>query len=434
MQVLRESRVPSLLQLTLTGFLGAALAFSFLQPSVGAQNAPAASNDADLFRRLAEQVRKSDEAERAITQFQPNAAAERAVKAEAAGFDGRFKITELLAADGARVEAGAEIAKLQATGLDKAIEAATTSAEEAERKLREARFELEAQHFTSEADIARARMKLEEARRERAYWDEFGRADAIEGARSRVTGQEDSLDNQMDELRQLERLYAGNELATESQDIVLKRARRGVERTRTRLEMERHNLKRFMENDLPEREATVTANVRRMEIDLERQGPKRREAIEKREEAVTKAEKALADARKKLEDLGRITDPIVLKAPVTGIVVHGSRSQSDGLTSSIRSGATIKAGDVLATVIDTGSWNAVVQIPYEHSIHLTAGSELPAFSANWKGRVLLEDMGYIVRDGAVTARVKITGDHARGILIGQQLSIDWNQVRKELGK
>ena len=150
------------------------------------------------------------------------------------GYRGGFVVSEVLV-DGGPVEAGDVLVRLETAEIEEALERSRLELEEASLRL-----DLlgEEQRIAEEAGLTsleRKRLAAERAARALELHRETERERQQRGAVLRLQGNEDSLTNQRQELEQLEAMYAGTSLATETKDIVLERARRSIARAQESL-------------------------------------------------------------------------------------------------------------------------------------------------------------------------------------------------------
>lgn len=132
------------------------------------------------------------------------------------------------------------------------------------------------------------------------------------------------VDDQVDELDQLEKMYAADELIDATEDIVLKRSRRDLERTRERTGLS-------MEQRAFEAELTrpLQVEARREEVALQERALARLEktqAVEARARAdsVERSAAELEKKRERLDELTRDRAMLELRAPRAGVLLHGA--------------------------------------------------------------------------------------------------------------
>jgi hypothetical protein len=224
---------------------------------------------------------------------------------------------------GAAVAEGDVVARCETRAIDEELhrtELELRSAEIAHAGLL-ARGQLETEG--ARAALERARAGLERARRALEGWkqQELAFASRADGLSKRW--EEAGVEDQTDELDQLEKMYAADELVDATEDIVLKRSRRALSITQEQnaLARDRAIYKKELELALQteQREEDVRAqeeNVARLE---------RQHALDARSRADAEARStdALALQQEKLARLRRDRALFELTAPRAGVLLHG---------------------------------------------------------------------------------------------------------------
>lgn len=173
------------------------------------------------------------------------------------------------------------------------------------------------------AALEQARAALERAKRTLEGWTAkeipFARRGDDLGKRNEDAG----IDDQKDELAQLEKMYKADELVDDTEEIVLKRSKRRLaisEDART-LSVDRRGYR--MEYDEAMQTEVKKEAARMQELALDRL--LRSQSIEKRsrEDAFLRSKDALEQQNTKLERLHRDREKFVVKAPRSGILLHG---------------------------------------------------------------------------------------------------------------
>lgn len=166
---------------------------------------------------------------------------------------------------------------------------------------------------------------------------------------------EDALHDQTEELAQLEKMYKSEELTNATSEIVVRRARRNMERTKTSLDMGRLEAANVKTVRYPQQRSGLAhaIDVARNTLD----GVKAAQALSKvqREVEASKAKAALAlleeQAAKLKSDLAKFT----WTAPMDGRVFygqfqHGAWATGEQVAPMLLPGEKVQAGQVLLTI------------------------------------------------------------------------------------
>ncbi len=154
---------------------------------------------------------------------------------------------------GTFVNAGDVIYTLRAPGLNAAVQNAERALEIAQKKEASIAFDRKAGLTVRQIRQENLKLAFEKAQFELNDYQQHGRAEAKRKSELRLESTENSIKNQEEELAQLDRLYKGNDLAKESQDIVLNRARRRLAVTKENYAMQKRAHENFVKRGLDER-------------------------------------------------------------------------------------------------------------------------------------------------------------------------------------
>jgi len=210
-----------------------------------------------------------------------------------------------------------------------------------------------------------AELALEDKREARTNWEEFELGHQRASADMSAQRTQHGLDDAADELEQLRAMYTEDELTDATEEIVLKRSIRNLERqkfgARLSAAMRDFTAKtRWVRTSRDHRLA-----VERAELEVERQ---RRtldlDAMERYLKA-NEQEESLRKLTVELEELRSDLESFVLKAPATGILLHGSLRQYHAGQKAPRftelSDAYSKRG--LFSIVQPGDFGVMLHVP-----------------------------------------------------------------------
>jgi hypothetical protein len=135
----------------------------------------------------------------------------------------------------------------------------------------------------AEAEVAFAKQKME-------TFDQREAPTRTAKAKLDLQGAEDGAADAQDELTQLEMMYKNSEVGDGTKEMVLQRAKRGLERSKARLEIGRGELKTLIERTLPQERARLALDLAERERDLERAKRGAEKATFEKQLAVTAAD------------------------------------------------------------------------------------------------------------------------------------------------
>ena len=258
------------------------------------------------------------------------------------------------------VEAGQVLVRLSTEKIDEILQNAARDAEIAKRGHQ---MQLEDAKRAQEAsDLAVERAKAEKDRADRALktFLETDRDLRTKETEQRIQSINDSITDQVEELKQLEKMYKADDVVEETEDIVMKRAKRQLERTRIGLQFQLVRQRYLVENELPEEERGLRLNARKEADELDRLLANTATALERARLEVEKAAAGLAKQLEGLDKLRKDREKLVVKAPRAGFAVPGAcvRGRWGGVDETARSlekGGKVRANTPLYTIVTPGA-------------------------------------------------------------------------------
>jgi len=133
----------------------------------------------------------------------------------------------------------------------------------------------------------------------------------------------DSIDDQKEEIEQLGKMYSEDELTEETEEIVLRRAKRRLDRSITGLELYDRRRTYSVESQRPQRLEEMELDVRSKEHALEKLQATQKNQKALKELELRKTEIGDEKQATELERLRKDLEKFVIYAPSEGIVYHG---------------------------------------------------------------------------------------------------------------
>lgn len=338
------------------------------------------------------------------------AARNTAVNVELKGYGGEVRI-KFIVAPGTLVKEGDAIASIEAPDFAEELQNAQAVAQAARNKAAWCEHSLKWEAKLKDVRLARAKLGFEAAK---AALEEFlavGKADRITGADLGLRYNQDSIEDQEDELRQLDALYKGNDLAKESQDIVIKRAKRRLEQSRVRLKLVQNDYDRLVKSELPREEQNLKLNLENAKHDYESAVERNTQGLSESLSQCIFARLELEGAEKRLQRLLDARQTTEIKAPHAGMVLHAGDAGQDGITATILTGQKISNGQTIAWVLDTSTLRITVGID-PRAVRLakmqrnTAKVEVKELGISLEARVV--GLSSVVKDDKVAAIFEVT--------------------------
>ncbi|MDH5641963.1 MAG: HlyD family secretion protein, partial [Nitrospira sp.] len=298
---------------------------------------------------------------------------------------------------------GDVIAELEAPDFEENLQEAKDAAMAAQLGHASAERALTVAEGTLDARIAKATSDLEAARADFKRWNEYGREDALAIAEMNIQSQRDRVQDQQEEIDQLQKLYDGEDLAKESQDIVLNRSRRRLAQSKKSLDMAENAHKVFLEETFPAREQAKEDAMAAAELNTPKAIADMKSAVEDMKLRLAKAAKAMEAANERVAEFENDKGKLKITAPHDGIVLSGGLRGNDGLTAQFAAGDTVANGSVVASVLNTNVMTATISINDSFHGKLAVGAEVKAGEVSGK----VTGVGVISVGGKITVSVEL---------------------------
>lgn len=328
-------------------------------------------------------------------------------------FRGSLVVAEVLV-EGGPVEAGEVLLKFETAEIEEALERARIELEEATLRLDLVREEQQVAEEASLTRVERTRLAAERAAKALEVRTEIERDRQLRGAQLRIQGNEDSLTNQQQELDQLEQMYAGTSLASETKDIVLERSRRAITRAKESLALARIDHELFLSIEQPDRDRDVEDRARWSAEELRHLEVSQRLDAIRRRLTLAESQRKVADLADRVEDLESDLEAMTLLAPATGLLT----------TIAVGPGDTINPRQSIAEVMDASSFAVETTIGAQDLGWLASGAAVA---------VTLPAVPGIEGRGSVTRLSRIGTADGRGAAFPMRVEVPASDPRMLIG-
>ncbi len=301
--------------------------------------------------------------------FVPADAAE--IRLDLDTWKGELTVAEVVP-HGSFVNEGDILLRLDPEAIDQKVEEDGMAVARAEMGLRHAeeaarlRVEAEAEALArAENASARAAKKLRGFRELEKRFDE-------ENERLQIQSRNFGLENQKDELDQLEKMYAEDELVDATEEIVLKRSRRGFAQSQAWNSLSEQ--RRVYDKDwyYAWREEDLVVDADNKGRELKRLKKNQAMAREKSDADLEKTRYDLVQQKKKLDELKSDREKFVVRSPRRGILLHGA--PDDAPWGRIEKGSSIKNRSVFACVGDPKKMKVATTIAEADILKIKTGT------------------------------------------------------------
>ncbi|MDB4807480.1 HlyD family secretion protein [bacterium] len=284
---------------------------------------------------------------------------------------------ERLVPHGSTVKAGQNVVWFDSEPINEKMKAADI-------EMRLATITMEEDEFNHKQFLASQKLKRSAVERtwraaQQGYTNfvKVDRERTIKTQENMLKGSLASLENTKEELEQLQQMYDADELTEESEEIVLKRAKRAVESAEFRHQSTIIAVDRAIKQGLPrtiaEQEATFTTAEHAHAKAVRDLGVESTRAqIE-----ITKKRDAYKKAQTKLSELKAERKKVAIASKISGIVVHGklTRGKLSDKPSLLTKGTTVTGSQVIATVLAPGKLQVRLDLAQSNLSVVTPGAK-----------------------------------------------------------
>ena len=309
-------------------------------------------------------------------------------------------ITELVD-HGRAVKKGDVLIRFDSKAIDHSIAEWKAHIITVEVALERAKFNIEQLRSSQAIALDEAKLKQINAEFAAKLYEESGRAFRLKSARKSVENLENYLAYEMEELKQLDKMYTNDNLIGETEEIVLKRQRDSVSRSEFSLESARRTLAYEEARGLATEDEAIVHRTERAKLDRKAADTGAPFAIREHEHAIAKAENEVAKARRTLAQYEADRAAMVVRSPQDGLVYYGRfrRGAWDrpGVEAFLFPGGKALAHKTLMTVVATDKLSVYGHVPVRFLEHVPGA----------KGRVVPNGLSQVSLPGTVT-RVSTT--------------------------
>ncbi|WP_182870957.1 HlyD family efflux transporter periplasmic adaptor subunit [Rhodopirellula sp. JC639] len=242
----------------------------------------------------------------------------------------------------------------------------------AESDLAIARLDLKADEFAHEQFLKQQALDKAKTRRTRDLaqqaYDNYQRTDrerTIKQAAFSLASSEFSLESATEEYRQLEQMYKEDDLTEESEEIVLRRAKRAMENAEFALERAKIQHDRTIKQSVPRSDAEQEEALSRANIEYEKSMHAMTIDKQKRDLELERKRVKLEDQAEKFEEMRAERKNVVLKSEIDGIFVYGviTRAKLPAKPIEWKKDSTVTGKQVIGTVVDPSKLRVRVELP-----------------------------------------------------------------------
>lgn len=290
-----------------------------------------------------------------------------------------FTITSLVP-QGTVVKKGDTLIGIETKHIDKHIAEVEKSRVTAALALAQAKHELAQLEISTPRSLEAYARAEKEATENHTWYTKIGHPKEIEETKRSVERAEFRLEYQLEELKQLKKMYGEDSVTEETEEIILKRTKKAVESAEFALKSAKIDAKWALETAIPRKLESSKRSLKTAQINNASAKEKLPRELKQKRLAIAKAER---DDEKKAENLAKLKADramMSITAPADGVVYYGSMKHGRWDPSSavkvLKIGGKLPSTMPLMTFIPTGTPLILSAFAAENSLpNLTSGAK-----------------------------------------------------------
>lgn len=239
------------------------------------------------------------------------------------------------------------------------------------------------------------------------YFESTGRAQREKNALFNVRSAEQRLENAVEELTQLEKMYQADDLTEETEEIILKRQRFAVDASKLSLESSKLFSERELKVFLPREHENLKSQKRDQELSLTLSEQTLPKSLSKKTYDVEKMKRDQKKGEKKLADLRYDLELLTIRAPADGVVYYGANENGkwpggSSIAKRLVPGGKLPANEVFITIVDPEKLVLKAVVPEAELSKFKAGltgQATPIAAPDAKLQARLDQLGQVPLPG-----------------------------------
>ena len=269
---------------------------------------------------------------------------------------------------GSEVKKGDLLVELETEKLVKAIRKAELARPLSDLGLMLAELELVELEKWTPVNLASQERSKKHADDDLAYFEKTDRKQREESANQNLKQSSQYVSYAREELDQLQKMYAADDLTEETEEIIVTRAKNSVESAQFRMDSIKLSTARTLNTSLPREHQSLRDRAKTAEIAWEKLSKSLPQSLNKKRLEVEKMKRDQKEASENLADMKKDLAAFTIRAPHNGIVYYGANTRGKWSTASmvekkLKPGGKLMPHEILMTVVQTQPLQIQTSIP-----------------------------------------------------------------------
>jgi len=306
-------------------------------------------------------------------------------------------------AHGTLVKKGDVLVRLKTEDLKEQIRELELARPGAELALKIAEEEFIALERSTPLQLKAARDAKTRAEEDLVYYEKVTKPQNIDSAHWNVKSSEFSLEYNQEELDQLRKMYAADDLTEETEEIIVKRAEYSVESSRRSLESTRRRSDRSLTTTIPRDHADQRQQLEQQIINWKKAESTLPETLKKARLDLAAQRRGLEKSARKLAELKSDLIAMTVTSPHDGVAYYGAATRGKWLTTAniekkLRPSGKLMPHEIIITVVQTSPLQIRTAIAEAQLPNLELGQSakvIPTSNPDAKFDAKLKTLSYV---------------------------------------
>ncbi len=341
---------------------------------------------------------------------------------------------------GKRVQKGETLVWLDTKDIDQQLQDLEYAKSLNKLSQQQAKTELELLRTTLPLDLEAATRAKKTSDEDLSYFLETDKAFEEESAEFSLKSSQESLEYAQEELNQLEKMYNADDLTEETEEIVLRRARNDVERSKFYLKSTELRTKKALAQDIPRAEQALTESAQRADIALAKAKASLPAQLEKQQLENEKLALSNKRTEEQLKELMKDREMMKVPAPAEGYVYYGRCTRGkwagvDSVASQLEEGGKLPPNNVFMTIVNPRPLHIRVEVPEKDLYRLNKGLKgkaVPTGFPDLELEAVLEQVApFPLNPGVFDGHAKVTlSEQAKPVVPGMNCKLTFVAYEK----
>lgn len=269
---------------------------------------------------------------------------------------------------GSEVKKGDVLVELETEKLAKAIRKAELAQPLSDLGLKLAELELIELEKWTPVNLASQQRSKKQAEEDLAYFEKTDRAQRERAASQNLKQSSQYLSYAREELEQLQKMYAADDLTEETEEIIVTRAKNSVEGAQFRMDSMKLSTARTLNTTLPREQQSLRDKAKSAEIAWEKLSKSLPQSLNKKRLEVERMKRDQKEANENLADMKKDLAAFSIRAPHDGIVYYGANTRGKWTTASLvekklNPGGKLMPHEILMTIVQIQPLQVQTSIP-----------------------------------------------------------------------